>query len=96
MKLCEPRVRPEPGRASGLGFLGASKRQDCFMTDKAASQHSRASHSDARDLLLRLYREIGISAVAAALAVTSGMQHGRTEPSVSTSKVPPDEKELAA
>ncbi len=65
------------------------------MTDKAASQHPGASQGEARDLLLRLYREIGISAVAAALEVTSGKPHGRAEPSAPTAKVP-DKKDIAA
>jgi hypothetical protein len=46
------------------------------MIDQNASSDSRPSataepKSDARDLLARLYREIGISAVAAALSVTN-------------------------
>jgi hypothetical protein len=46
------------------------------MIDQAASSDQSPSataepKSDARDLLARLYREIGISAVAAALCVTN-------------------------
>ncbi len=49
------------------------------MTDQAVSRIADASEADskmdARDLLARLYREIGISAVAAALSVGIGHDH---------------------
>ncbi len=41
------------------------------MTNKAVSPRPHVPEEDIRDLLARLYREIGISAVAAALEVTS-------------------------
>ncbi|MGO9007740.1 MAG: hypothetical protein ACLQIQ_02020 [Beijerinckiaceae bacterium] len=49
------------------------------MTDQAVSRIAGASEADtkldARDLLARLYHEIGISAVAAALSVSIGSEH---------------------
>jgi hypothetical protein len=41
------------------------------MTDRVPSPTNRPPQEDARDLLSRLYREIGISAVAAALELTT-------------------------
>jgi hypothetical protein len=41
------------------------------MTSQSASRQPQIPEEDLRDLLARLYREIGISAVAAALTVTS-------------------------
>jgi hypothetical protein len=60
------------------------------MTDQAVSRIASASNTDqkmdARDLLALLYREIGISAVAAALSVSTGKDNDQeavvTYPSV--------------
>lgn len=41
------------------------------MTDTVSSSRPTRPTEDVRDLLARLYRDIGISAVAAALAVTT-------------------------
>lgn len=41
------------------------------MQDRNVNFHSSQTPGDARDILARLYREIGISAVAAALQATA-------------------------
>ena len=41
------------------------------MQDRDVNFHSSQTQGDARDILARLYREIGISAVAAALQATA-------------------------
>lgn len=61
------------------------------MTDTNTSPGQRAPEEDARDLLARLYREIGISAVAAALEVTVPKAEAHATASAS-----PDGEELAA
>ena len=65
------------------------------MTEKAVSSNASTAQGEARDLLLRLYREIGISAVAAALEVISGRSHMVSEPAATTI-VASDERHLAA
>ncbi|MGB8276426.1 MAG: hypothetical protein WCF20_00595 [Methylovirgula sp.] len=49
------------------------------MTNKTVSPRPRVPEEDIRDLLARLYREIGISAVAAALEVTSSKPDNETK-----------------
>lgn len=53
------------------------------MIDKAAPAHAIVPDEDARALLTRLYREIGISAVAAALDVTAFGPNGDDQPAAS-------------
>lgn len=69
------------------------------MTDKAISPPSSVPEEDARDLLARLYREIGISAVAAALEVTrfkSGAEREPAEPAAAAASGTSGKKGLAA
>jgi hypothetical protein len=47
------------------------------MTDQYSTPRSAQQQGDARDILSRLYREIGISAVAAALEITSPRAESR-------------------
>jgi hypothetical protein len=70
------------------------------MTDQAVPHVAGASQTnqkrDARDLQAHLYREIGISAVAAALSISASKD---SEPEVAAAyptAVSPDKNELAA
>ncbi len=70
------------------------------MTDQAVPHIPGASETeqkrDARDLLAHLYREIGISAVAAALAVNAGKDGERETVAAYPAAMLPAKKELAA
>jgi hypothetical protein len=57
----------------------AAKNRDQAMTHKDASPCAYVPAEDISDLLARLYREIGISAVAAALEITASKMHNKTE-----------------
>jgi hypothetical protein len=48
-----------------------AKEQDEAMTNQSVSRHPEAPEEDLRDLVARLYRDIGISALAAALEAIS-------------------------
>jgi len=48
-----------------------AKEQDEAMTNPLVSRHPDAPEEDLRDLVARLYRDIGISALAAALNAIS-------------------------
>jgi hypothetical protein len=50
------------------------------MTEEAISQKTAAASTGPRDLLARLYREIGISAVAAALQLSEKKPEGQKQP----------------
>ncbi|QXX73476.1 hypothetical protein MHY1_00272 [Methylovirgula sp. HY1] len=69
-----------------------------IMIDKAASAHAIVPDEDARALLARLYREIGISAVAAALEVMAFAPSGDQPPASPSSATGerPQKKGLAA
>ena len=54
------------------------------MIDKVTPSRSGAPEEDAKALLARLYREIGISAVAAALEATAFGSNGEDKPTAST------------
>ena len=58
------------------------------MTNNPDPRSSRAPEQDIKDLLARLYREIGISAVAAALEVTSWKSDSKTDAADRTADAP--------
>jgi hypothetical protein len=71
------------------------------MIDQAASSDQSPSPraeptSDARDLLARLYREIGISAVAAALCVTHTKDQDQEDTVDRSLTLPPSKNDIAA
>lgn len=69
------------------------------MVDKAASSRTTGPEEDVKSLLARLYREIGISAVAAALEGTAykPSPDGKpTDPALSTTLANANKKDLAA
>ena len=70
------------------------------MTDQAASPHQgplqAEPREDARDLLARLYREIGISAVAAALSISIGREPEHDAPAGRSSTNSLSKKDIAA
>jgi hypothetical protein len=70
------------------------------MTDQAVSRIAGAfeadSKMDARDLLTHLYREIGISAVAAALSVSIGHEHESEAALELSSPIAPAKNDMAA
>lgn len=59
------------------------------MTNKTVSPRPHVPEEDIRDLLARLYREIGISAVAAALEVTSSKPGTSSKPDNETKSADP-------
>lgn len=64
-------------------------------TTDHSSSSSNAPQEDVKDLLARLYREIGISAVAAALEVTAGKNDKKATDARDTWRAPSG-KDLAA
>jgi hypothetical protein len=70
------------------------------MTDQAvpstAGVSEAAPKADARDLLARLYREIGISAVAAALSINIGHEHNGEATSDNAAAMVRTNKNIAA
>jgi hypothetical protein len=70
------------------------------MTDQAVSRIAGAfaadSKMDARDLLARLYHEIGISAVATALSVSIGHDHESAAALELSSPIAPAKSDIAA
>lgn len=70
------------------------------MTDQAvpstAGVSAAAPKADARDLLARLYREIGISAVAAALSINIDHEHDGKAALEHAAAIPPARKNIAA
>lgn len=70
------------------------------MMDEADVSHSSLPQDDARDALARFYREIGISAVAAALQVTAlrmaGLGETEAEPLKQNASAHSGDSDLAA
>lgn len=75
---------------------GGAKDKDEAMTNDSVFRHPQTPEEDLRDFLERLYRDIGISAVAAALEAIS-KRDGNDESAVPTCGLPMQRgKDLAA